>query len=517
MNPSKTGDVSVAAILGALRRRQRALNAVRWSVYGLLAGAVAGCAVGASVWLSGAGSVGTALAAAIGVLAGFGLLGAIAGAAAPINDLRLARALDRAADAEDRFASAVQLADHPRRARVELVVSDALARVAATPAEAALPLRVPRAARWIPVPLAALAAIVLLVPQSRLEAAAPATPEISPDEWAAMHEDFARQLAQLPQPQTPDEEDLLKDLQALADLLKQNPDKKDALTEIARLSERLERQRKAAGAQQRSMRSAAKALSSSEALKKFASSLKQGAYTDAAGNLRQLSKDMQEGKLAPDAGEFEAISEDLRRLAEELASEDELQGACENAADAAASMNREALAEALRRLAEQMERNADRMRQSDNLARCRSMLDELKRRMSQCTGQCKGCKDGCAQCEGGGAAGKGGRKPGWGSAAKWDGGSITKSDEARVPDVVSTFEGPGASTSFPMISPEEKARSGRDYAELYAEFVHKAEADLDLESVPVAYRDYLRRYFNAIRPDDSAPAADNAEEPAPAP
>lgn len=512
MTPSDTGEPSVPSILGRLRRRQRGLNVVRWAAYGLLAGAVAGSAAGAAVWLLGTGGAGAALAAALAVLGAFGLLGAAGGAAAPISDLRLARALDRAAQAEDRFASAVQLAGHPRRARVQLVVSDALARVASTTAGAALPLRVPRAARWIPVPLAALAAVVLLVPQSRLEAAAPAAPEITPEEWAAIHDEFSRRLQQLPEARTPEEEDLLKDLRALADLLKQNPDKKDALTEIAKLSERLERQRKAAGARDSSMKNAAKAVSSSEALKKFASSLKQGAYTDAAGNLRQLSKDLKEGKLSPDASEFEAISEDLQRLAAELASQDEMQEACEDAASAAGSMNREALAEALRRLAEQMERNADRMRQCDNLGRCRSLLDELKRRMSQCSGECQGCKDGCGQCQGGGNRPGRGLKPGWGSMAKWDGGSITKSDEKRTPDVASTFEGPGASTSFPIVSPDEKARSGREYAELYAEFVQKAEADLDLESVPVAYRDYLRRYFNAIRPDD---AAGEGEEPAP--
>ena len=44
--------------------------------------------------------------------------------------------------------------------------------------------------------------------------------------------------------------------------------------------------------------------------------------------------------------------------------------------------------------------------------------------------------------------------------------------------------------------------------------MQKAEADLDLESVPVAYRDYLRRYFNSIRPQETP---EPAEEPAKAP
>jgi hypothetical protein len=54
---------------------------------------------------------------------------ALAGAILPVNNLHLARALDRAASSEDRFASAVQLADHHRRERAKLVVDDALGRV----------------------------------------------------------------------------------------------------------------------------------------------------------------------------------------------------------------------------------------------------------------------------------------------------------------------------------------------------------------------------------------------------
>lgn len=503
---------AVESILSALRRRQRRLSALRWGVHALLVGAVIGCVAGIALRLTGEPGIAGPLTLALAIFVSCGIIGALAGLAAPVSDLRLARALDQAAASEDRFASALQLAGHPRRDRVRLVVDDAIARVSATPAAAALPLRMPRIARWIPVPIAALLAVVMLIPQTPLEAAAPAPPDITADEWAAIHDEFKRELDQFPKPESPEEEELFRDFQALADLLRQNPDKKDALTEIAKLSDRLERQRRAAGARETSMRSAAKAIASSEALKKFASSLKQGAYTDAAGQLRKLSQNLKEGKLSPDAAEFEAISADLQRLAAEFASQDEMQQVCENASSAAGSMNREALAEALRRLAEQMEKNADKFRQCDNLGRGKSLLDMLKRRMSECS-SCSGCKEGCPACLATGPrAGKGGLKPGWGSAAKWDGGSITKADEKRAPDVASVIEGPGVSTSFPIVSPDERAQSALKYEELYAEFVQKAEADLELDSVPVAYRDYLRRYFNSIRPEEAARAADGPDQ-----
>ena len=66
-------------------------------------------------------------------------------------------------------------------------------------------------------------------------------------------------------------------------------------------------------------------------------------------------------------------------------------------------------------------------------------------------------------------------------------------------------ENQGDNTTFHMVSPDEKARSSKRYAEMYAEFVQMAEADLDLESVPVSQREYLRKYFNSIKPKEAAP------------
>jgi hypothetical protein len=65
----------------------------------------------------------------------------------------------------------------------------------------------------------------------------------------------------------------------------------------------------------------------------------------------------------------------------------------------------------------------------------------------------------------------------------------------------------GTSTALPIVSKEEQALSGQDFREHYANLVRKAEADLALEDVPIAYREYLRRYFVAIRPQD-----DNQDE-----
>lgn len=202
----------------------------------------------------------------------------------------------------------------------------------------------------------------------------------------------------------------------------------------------------------------------------------------------------------------------MENLARDMASQDDLQQACQNCADAASSMNRQSLSQACKNFSDQLKQNADKLRQCDSMCKASSLLDQLKRSMNQ-RSQCSGCKNGCSSCKGGnklvqcqGSNGtkKGGLKAGWGSAADWSGGSLAKNDEAREPDMIDSPERSGVNTSYKVVSPDERARSGRNYEELFAEFVQKAEANLDLESAPVAYREYLRRYFNAIRPVDSA-------------
>jgi hypothetical protein len=349
------------------------------------------------------------------------------------------------------------------------------------------------------------AALIAFLPQVVRPANAATEPEISADQWQTMHEAFKKELEQLPRPQTAQEQELQRKLEELAAMLKERPDKRDALKEIARLSDRVEQQRRALGNRGTSMRSAARAVAASQALRQFAAKLQEGSYKSAAGELKKLSEQLKQGKMAPDAKEFESMAADLQRLAEQLSAEQELQGECQKCSGAAGSMNKDALAEALRRLAEQMDKQSDRLGQCDKLGQYSDLLEQLKRMMNQCQGSCNKPGEGFCQNPGGTGAGKGGSKAGWGTASKWNGGSIKPASEQRTPDLASAQDRPGVSTSFQVVSPDERAQSGRRYEELYAEFVQKSEADLGLESVPPGYREYLKRYFNAIRPQETQP------------
>jgi hypothetical protein len=509
---------TVAGLLATLRRRQRALNSLRGLVYGVMVGGVAGC-VGAIVTRTlGQAGLSTLLFTALFAAVFCMLAGALVGAMSPISDLSLARALDKAGKGEDRFASALQLINDRHTDRVHLVVEDALAHVAGTSPAAALPVRMPRTARWAPVPFLALMAILFLLPQNKIQAAPPAAPEISADQWKEISEEFNKELAKLPKPLTADEQELQKELEKLAEKLKENPDKKDALKDIARLTDQIETQQKAISAKEMSLRKAAKALAKSAALKQLASQMKEGQYQEAAKELQSVADKMQSGEMAPDAEEFEKMAEDLDKLAKETEADQELSKECQNCSNAASKMNKDELAKALKRLSEQMKNNAGKYSKSDSLAKHKKMLDELRRKMNKkCNGDCDSDEDGDGFCNNpgnkpGNNARKGGLKAGWGSMAKWDGGKKNKGDEKRVGEMSDAQENQGENTTFQMVSPDEKARSTKQYAEMYAEFVQMAEADLDLESVPVSQREYLRKYFNSIKPKEAAPADGGAKE-----
>lgn len=276
---------SVQQLMARLRQRQRLLNTLVFGAHGLCVGAVVALLMGAALAMARPEDGWRALGLALLAAPALGALGALAGMVARIDDLRLARAMDRAAAGEDRLASAVQLAGHHRRERAHLIVQDALQRVGSTPASQALPIHAPRSLKWAPLPILLLLCLFWLVPQQHLTAASTLDAEITPEEWLSLHEEYERELRQLPKPLTPQEQELQKQLEELAKLLLQKPEKKEALSEISKLAERIEQHRREMGLRNESMKSAARAVSKSQALKAFASQLKQGNYEQAAAEL----------------------------------------------------------------------------------------------------------------------------------------------------------------------------------------------------------------------------------------
>ena len=507
MNASRDNSSSMHRLLALLRRRQRWRRGLLWAGRGAFYGALlaAGCATILSLVQPEWVRTGLWLAALWIPVASLASL--FIGSLWPVDNLRVSRALDLAAAGDDRFASAVQLANHKRRDRARLLLEDALSAVGSTPVQRALPLRAAPELKWSVLP--ALVAVLLLGlisgPQHTTQAAAP--PEISPEEWTELSNELHDQMQQWPVPEDEEERALREELEQFAKLLEQNPDKKDALSELARLRSKLDERRQASGMPNLSLRQAARAMRTSASLRQFANMMQNGEYDKAAAELQALAERLKSGNEKMTAADFEAGAADFERLTQQTLSMQELNENCNNCANAAASMNRNKLAEALNKLAMQLQKNAQCMKQCDSCCRASSLLDTLRRRLSQmgCCSKCNG--KGCSECGGNSpfvqrSNKKGGLKAGWGTADNWKGGMLTSEGEERMPDVVAAQENPGEQNVYPTVSPYEQARSTQEYRERYADLVQKAEADLALERVPLAMRDYLRKYFTAIRPSD---------------
>ncbi len=55
-------------------------------------------------------------------------------------------------------------------------------------------------------------------------------------------------------------------------------------------------------------------------------------------------------------------------------------------------------------------------------------------------------------------------------------------------------------------SPEAEQAAQREYREKYLEYQKLSEAVLESEPIPLGHRQTIRRYFQAIRPDQESPA-----------
>ena len=517
MSDTELPTASMKQVLASLRKRQRLLCIVQGCGQGLFYGGVAAVALAlAAAALPDLMSLPSWVA--VLCIPALGAVGAFIGLIRRVETLRVARALDRAASSQDRFASALQLSSHRRQARARLIVDDALSAVQPVPVQSALPFRAPRELKWFPIPVLVLAVLFWLGPSRSIEARTIEEPEVTAEEWVEIHRDFQRQIDDLPEPKTLDEKELVDQLKKLASALREQPAKKEALARIAKLQEQLRQSRQGLSGRNFSLRQAAQSVRSSTLLSQFGSALERGNYQKAAEQLESLSKQLSENTRRMTATDFESAASDFDRLAMELAQHEQLNSACRNCANAAGSMNRNRLSDALSRFAKRLRENASGLKRCDGICRSMNLLDELRRRLNrrkECSscknGQCSQCKScGNGQCRGCGSGSgfvrrsnkKGGLKAGWGTADSWRGGGIAPQREQRLPDLTDAREQAGESTTYSVVSEKERARSMMDYKDIYSEMVHMAEADLSLETVPIAYREYLRRYFLSIRPRD---------------
>ncbi|TET32329.1 MAG: hypothetical protein E3J72_19925 [Planctomycetota bacterium] len=75
-------------------------------------------------------------------------------------------------------------------------------------------------------------------------------------------------------------------------------------------------------------------------------------------------------------------------------------------------------------------------------------------------------------------------------------------DSTRLPAIVRAGESKGDSEYFSVRSAREYDRSSMDYRDTFVEYQRRAEDTLYRETVPLGYREYIRQYFENIRPPE---------------
>lgn len=535
-------------ILAALHQRKRRILITRWGLRGIFYGAA--LALLAAVILIVLGQTNFEwrwqVWLALPILGG--LTGVAAGSLIRLDDLSLARSLDRAAGSKDRFASALQLATHHRQDRVRLITADALASVAEAQIPTALPMRYPRELKLFPVLIVLFALTQLFDSSGNDLVASEARPEVSDEQWDELAAELKRKIEERAEQEQTDRE-LDERLRQLAKLLAKHPDKRDVLAEVAKMRAKLARQRQKLKTRDIRLDKSAKALQSSKLLKKLAELLKSGNYRGSAEELRRLAKLMESEKLKATAEDLEKIAADFERMAKQLQPHEKLSQACENCASAANSLKQDQLAKSLQELANEIEQNHDDLKKNESLCEAANALDDFERKLAQTKSeqqeqqQCSVCQGknskNCPACQGGTRQGgsqaarqfvrragngkkrgqqqgrgkkKGGSHAGTQTAPDWFGGKLSNQQIGRLPTLVPDKERTGPSTNVSQsISNNEKDASELQFKKKYAELVQKAEADLALEDIPIAYREFLKRYFQAIKPVETEERA--TEEP----
>ena len=524
----------ISEILTALKQRQRQILMTRLGLRGMFYGGALALVVVVLLMLSGQSGNDWRWQLGLSLPILGALTGIAAGLLAPLDHLSLARSLDRAAGSKDRFASAVQLAAHHRQDRVRLITADALVSVAEAKIPDALPMKYPRELKLFPVIVALFALSFLFDPAGNEVVASETPPEVSDEQWDELAAELKRRIEKRTKQEEIDRE-LDERLRKLAKLLAKHPDKRDVLAEVAKMRADLARQRKKLKTRDIRLDKSAKAIRSSEHLKKLAELLKSGDYRGGAKELRRLAKMLESDKLKATAEDLEKIAADFERLAKQLQPHEKLSKACENCASAANSLKQNQLAKSLQDLADQIEQCRDDMKKNESLCEASNALDDFERRLAQTKSdqqeekKCSACqgKDSknCSACQGGTKPGggarqfvrrggngkksgqrsrggkKGGTHAGTQTAPNWFGGKLSNRQIGRLPTMVPDKEGDGPSTNVSQsISNNEKDASELQFKKKYAELVQKAEADLALEDIPIAYREFLKRYFQAIKP-----------------
>ena len=467
------------------------------------------------------------LTACLGVLGGAVLFAGCAVLAQRIALPDVAELVDRLGQTRDRFLTALSFSKTPTPFH-DLAARECRAFVAGKKFAQLVPVRVPRAAVALLVPVIALALLhweAGMDAEVRRRAAEAAQAEASPT--AERLEKLAKEIEKA-HAETPD-----ADLKKMAEQLRKSAEQlraqdngaeeaaKAALRELSNLEQMLQQMQKPpASASPEEMKQLANALEQNDATKSAAEAMK-------AGNLAQAAKELDDAaKQEPTKEEAEkAIKQALDHLASQRQLSEALQ---ELAKQAQQSGQGGPSSETMQKLAEMLRKMGGKPQQGGGAGGKPMSEQALKNLMAALENMKFGegqNPDGKPQAGGDGkVAMQSFGKPNPGDGSPSDGGQVPSGqpgsehdtgttetpfgkDSAAHPDKGSEASakgrlGEGESLSQMLPSAGDKSKSQRRYKELYEALAPAAEEAVVQENIPLGSRFFIKRYFESIRPKE---------------
>lgn len=303
------------------------------------------------------------------------------------TSLDAALALDRAFQLKERFSTLVSLAtdpvQHPMR---EILEADVRRRTASLPVAEQLPIRLPRHA-WMPAVPLALTLLATLTPPWKPATGSPADPgatEVTAAQIAEQGKELARRLEERKQELPKGDSEAAEQARALADRIAKTSEKlandkkgnaDEAAVTLANLTRQVEEQRDRLAnqdAMQRQFQKLGEAgAGPAEAMTR---ALKQGNFGEAAKQLADLRKKVEEKKLDP--AQKEKLAEQLARMEQELSR-------LANQQDRAEQLKNSLQGKELQRELEKLAADKEKLKQ----------MQQLAQQLGQCA-RCAGGKPG---------------------------------------------------------------------------------------------------------------------------
>jgi len=447
---------------------------------------------------------------------------------------QIAGVIDRLGGTHDRFLTALHFSEEPKEeAMRSMALQECVRFVQGGKFSRLIPVRMPREVAYLLVPVVALA---LLQWEARETFAArqseTAAARASVEDTAKKLEELARQTAQASEQAKSEElKRLAEQLQRSAEQLRANATNpedagKSALRELSALEQLVQEMQSSPGAATpEEMQALAKALEQNEATKDAASAMAKGDLAKAA---EELEKAMQQLAEQKDERTPEQIKQALEQALKQLAEQKQL-------------------SEAMQKMAQQMQRSA--AQKGGDSSEAAKQLAQMLRQMAQGksgqqqSGQqsaqamknllaaLQNMKFGEGQGQPGGepqpgqtpgvviqSFAKDGAMPSAGDPQQPSGQPGSERDTGTTDSPLgkdrhaagqdgqtqqlSGRQGEGESLQQSLTSAGDQSKSNRGYKELYEAMAPAAQEAVQQENIPLGSRFFIKRYFEAIRPQE---------------